>query len=135
MQQIEKQWSVKGQQAVASYSAHNALYRALTGRAAVEQMATYWSILEKVRGSQLKLTKMDDEILEHFKKDFPDFDVRATINEDEMKSKAGKERWRQFMMEYENKVADYNFGTIIRSNPKFEYGEKETIFGKLYLTV
>ncbi len=93
-------------------------------------MATYWSILEKMRGSQLKLTKMDDEILEHFKKDFPEFDVRATINEDEMKSKAGKERWRQFMMEYENKVADYNFGTIIRSNPRFEYGEKETIFGK-----
>ncbi|KAI9706500.1 MAG: hypothetical protein M1836_003506 [Candelina mexicana] len=103
---IEKQWSVK----------------------AVEQMATYWAILEKVRGSQLRLTKMDNEILEHFKKDFSDFDVRGTINEDEMKSKAGKERWRQFMMEYENKIEDYNFGTIIRSNPKFEYGEKETIF-------
>lgn len=93
-------------------------------------MATYWSILEKVRGSQLRLTKMDNEILEHFKKDFPDFDIRGTVNEDEMKSKAGKERWRNFMKEYENKIEDYNFGTIIRSNPKFEYGEKETIFGK-----
>lgn len=92
-------------------------------------MATYWSILEKMRGSRLRLTKIDDEIYEHFKKEFPEFNPRETINEDEMKSKAGKEKWRNFMMVYEKKVDDYNFGTMLRSNPKFEYGEKETIFG------
>ena len=92
-------------------------------------MATYWSILEKMRGSRLRLTKIDDEIYEHFKKEFPEFNPRETINEDEMKSKAGKEKWRNFMMAYEKKVDDYNFGTMLRSNPKFEYGEKETIFG------
>jgi hypothetical protein len=91
-------------------------------------METYWSILEKVPGSKLRLTKLDDEIYEHFKKEFPDFDASATINEDEMKSKAGKEKWRKFIGDYEKKVDDYNFGTMLRANPKSEYGEKDTIF-------
>ncbi|KAK1808002.1 hypothetical protein LTR12_017648, partial [Friedmanniomyces endolithicus] len=76
----------------------------------------------------LRLTKYDDEILEHFKAEFPDFDLRATINEDDMKSKEGKERWRNFINAYENKVEDYNFGTMLRANPTWEYGQKETIF-------
>ena len=92
-------------------------------------MATYWSILEKMRGSKLRLTKMDDEILEDLKRHFPDFNPEETIDEDKMKSKQGKEKWRNFMMSYEKRVEDYNFGTMLRANPKFEYGEKETIFG------
>ena len=92
-------------------------------------MSTYWSILEKVPGSKLRLTKIDDEIYEHFQKEFPDFDPKATIIEDDMKSKAGKEQWRNFIMQYENKVDDYNFGTMLRASPAMEYGEKETIFG------
>lgn len=92
-------------------------------------MSTYWSLLENMRGSKLRLTKMDDEIYDHLKRDFPEFDPKETINEDEMKSKTGKERWRKFMMAYEKKVDDFNFGTLLRINPKLEYGEKETIFG------
>lgn len=92
-------------------------------------MTTYWSILEKMPGSKLRLTKMDDDIYEHFQKEFPEFDAAATIDEEQMKSKEGKERWRNFMMQYEKTVDDYNFGTMLRSNPKFEYAEKETIFG------
>lgn len=91
-------------------------------------MQTYWSILEKVRGSTLRLTKMDDEIFDHFKKDFPEFDPAETIDEEKMKSKEGKERWRNFMNHYEKKIDDFNYGTMLRSNPKFEYGQKETIF-------
>ncbi len=72
---------------------------------------------------------MDDEIYEHFRKEFPEFDPRETIDENKMKSKEGKEKWRNFMMAYDKTVEDYNFGTMLRSNPKFEYGEKETIFG------
>lgn len=97
-------------------------------------MSTYWAILEKVKASSLRLTKMDDEIYEHLKKDFPEFDAAATIDEDEMKSKTGKERWRNFMMTYEKKIDDYNFGTMLRSNPSWEYGQKETIFGQRLLT-
>ncbi|KAH8700245.1 DUF757 domain protein [Talaromyces proteolyticus] len=95
---------------------------------AVDHLMTYWSILEKVPGSKLRLTKMDDEIYEHFKKEFPDFDPSQTINEEEMKSKQGKERWRNFMSEYEKTISDYNFGTMLRSNPKYEYDQKTTIF-------
>ncbi|KAK4032062.1 polysaccharide biosynthesis-domain-containing protein [Parachaetomium inaequale] len=94
----------------------------------VQHMQTYWSILERVKGSSLRLTRMDDDIYDHLKRDFPDFDPAATIDEDQMKSKAGKERWRNFMMVYEKTVDDYNFGTMLRSSPKFEYGQDETIF-------
>ncbi|KAL5117683.1 hypothetical protein ACEQ8H_004431 [Pleosporales sp. CAS-2024a] len=94
----------------------------------VQHIETYWKILEKVPGSKLRLTKLDDEIYQHFKKDFPEFDPKATIDEDEMKSKEGKERWRNFINAYEHKIEDYNYGTVIRTNPKFEYGQDETIF-------
>ncbi|KAK0122066.1 hypothetical protein ONS95_010330 [Cadophora gregata] len=94
----------------------------------VQHMSTYWSILEKVRGSTLRLTKLDDEIYTHLKADFPEFDPAAKIDEDEMKSKTGKERWRKFLMTYEKKVDDYNFGTMLRADAKGEYEEKETIF-------
>jgi hypothetical protein len=94
----------------------------------VQHIETYWKILQKVPGSKLRLTKLDDEIYEHFKTEFPDFDPKATIDEDEMKSKDGKEKWRKFIMAYEKKVEDFNYGTVIRTNPKFEYGENETIF-------
>ncbi|KAI9834624.1 MAG: hypothetical protein M1826_000026 [Phylliscum demangeonii] len=95
---------------------------------AVQHMSTYWGILENNRGSRLRLTKMDDEIYDHLQREFPEFDPAVTIDEDEMKSKTGKERWRKFMMAYEKKIDDYNFGTMLRTNPKLEYGEKETIF-------
>ena len=92
-------------------------------------MTTYWSILEKMKGSSLRLTKIDDEIYEHFKSTFPELDPSGTIDEDQMKSKEGKEKWRQFMTQYEKKIDDYNFGTMLRSSPKTEYTEEDTIFG------
>lgn len=95
-------------------------------------MSTYWAILEKVKGSQLRLTKIDDEILEHLKTDFPEFDPAKTIDEDEMKSKTGKDRWRKFLMQYEKRVDDYNFGTMLRNSPKAEYSQDDTIFGEFY---
>ncbi|KAJ5579812.1 Protein PBDC1 [Penicillium hispanicum] len=96
---------------------------------AVEHLMTYWAILEKVKGSQLRLTKMDDEIYESFKKEFPDFDPAATIDEDQMKSKAGKEKWRNWVNQFEKKIEDFNFGTIIRNRADCEYEQHNTIFG------
>ncbi|TGZ83808.1 DUF757-domain-containing protein [Ascodesmis nigricans] len=95
---------------------------------AVLHAQTYWSILQMRRGSQLRLTKIDDEILTHLYAEFPDFDPAETIDEDKMKSKSGKERWRKFMMVYEKKVDDYNFGTLLRRNPRDEYEEATTMF-------
>ncbi|EXJ81376.1 hypothetical protein A1O3_07667 [Capronia epimyces CBS 606.96] len=98
---------------------------------AVQHMSVYWSILEKLPGSRLRLTRLDDDILEHFKREFPDFDPDKEIDEEQMKSKEGKEKWRNFALVYEKgekKIEDYNFGTMLRKSPKTEYGEKETIF-------
>ena len=104
----------------------------LTIQAAVQHMATYWGILERTRGSQLRLTKIDDQIHEHLQREFPEFDARKPIDEDEMKSRSGKERWRKFMMAYEKLIDDFNFGTLIRIDSGMEYGEKETIFGQRF---
>lgn len=66
---------------------------------------TYWNILEKVKGSDLRLTKLDNEIYEHFKREFPDLDPKGKIDEDEMKGPKGKAKWRKFMNEYEKTVS------------------------------
>jgi len=95
---------------------------------AVQHMLTYWSILEKTPGSRIRLTKHDDEIYEHFKKEFPDYDPTDPLDEDQMKNKEGKERWRKFINEYEKKINDYNFGTMLRKSARSEYTEDETIF-------
>lgn len=75
------------------------------------------------------MTKLDNEIYEDFKSQFPEFDPAKPIDEAYMKSKEGKERWRKFMMPYEKKVQDYNFGTLLRNGADKEYEEKTTIFG------
>lgn len=93
-------------------------------------MTTYWSILERVKGSALRLTKMDDDIYNHLMETFPDFDPAETIDEDKMKSKTGKDKWRPFLMSYEKTVEDYNFGTMLRNSPGVEYEENNTIFGR-----
>jgi hypothetical protein len=92
-------------------------------------MTTYWSILEKIHGSKLRLTKIDDEIHDHFKQEFPDFDLKARIDEDDMKSKEGKEKWRKFISAYEKKIEDYNFGAMLRASAAEEYNQDGTIFG------
>ncbi|PHH65366.1 hypothetical protein CDD81_2470 [Ophiocordyceps australis] len=94
----------------------------------VEHMQTYWSLLQGIRGSQLRLTKLDDDIYTHLQTAFPEFDPAATLDENAMKSPAGKTRWRDFMMQYEKKIDDYNFGTMVRNSPRVEYNEDTTIF-------
>ncbi|TFK52838.1 DUF757-domain-containing protein [Heliocybe sulcata] len=100
---------------------------------AVEHAQTYWNLLEKIPPRQLKLTKLDDEIFDHVMKDFPELaqephEKITKIDEEWMKSKEGKERWRKFIEAYEKKVKDYNFGSLIRTDAREEYAELNTIF-------
>ncbi|KAF8622409.1 hypothetical protein AX15_007056 [Amanita polypyramis BW_CC] len=100
---------------------------------AVEQAQTYWNILEKVPPKTLKLTKYDDEIFEHTMKAFPELaepphEKLIKLDEDWMKSADGKKRWREFIQQYENKIQDYSFGSLIRADARGEYGETNTIF-------
>ncbi|KAM6501346.1 DUF757 domain containing protein [Amanita muscaria] len=100
---------------------------------AVEHAQTYWNLLGKVNPRVLKLTKYDDEIYEHTMRAFPELaepphDKINQIDENWMKSPDGKTRWRQFIQEYEKKIQDHNFGSLIRTNARGEYGETNTIF-------
>lgn len=101
----------------------------------VEHAQTYWNLLEKIKPSTLRLTKIDDEMYEDFQASFPEFaesgDPKSVlkIDEEAMKSPAGKEKWRLFINKYENKVADFNFGTLIRTDAADEYTQFNTTFG------
>ncbi|KAI0342492.1 DUF757-domain-containing protein [Trametopsis cervina] len=100
---------------------------------AVEHAQTYWNLLEKVPPTQLKLTRLDDEIFDHLKKDFPElfeepYEKITKLDEEWMKSKDGKERWRKFIETYKDSVKDYNFGSLIRTDARDEYSETNTIF-------
>jgi hypothetical protein len=60
--------------------------------------------------------RLDDEIYDHFIKDFPEYDSAgavAEINEDDMKSPKGKERWRKFMNTYEKTVCGYRCESLL----------------------
>ncbi|KAI0293648.1 polysaccharide biosynthesis-domain-containing protein [Multifurca ochricompacta] len=100
---------------------------------AVEHAQTYWNILAKIPPRELKLTRYDDEIFEHTLRDFPEFATAPherliALDEEWMKSKEGKERWRVFINTYEKKITDYNFGSLIRTDGTKEYSETNTIF-------
>jgi hypothetical protein len=93
-------------------------------------MQTHWNLLESRRGSELRLTNIDEEIYLDLRDKFPDLDPAQPLDEDLMKGK-DKEKWRKFIAPYENRVKDFNFGTLLRRDPKAEYGEAEAIFGML----
>ncbi|KAJ7201106.1 DUF757-domain-containing protein [Mycena pura] len=100
---------------------------------AVEQAQTYWNLLEKVAPRELRLTKLDDEIFDDTLKTFPELAENnharlVKLDEEWMKSPEGKERWRLFIESYKKKVKDYNFGSLIRTDARLEYGESNTIF-------
>ncbi|KAJ7829392.1 DUF757-domain-containing protein [Mycena olivaceomarginata] len=100
---------------------------------AVEQAQTYWNLIEKVDPKELRLTKIDDEIYEDTLKTFPELAENGhaklvKLDEEGMKNPEGKERWRVFIESYKKKVKDYNFGSLIRTDARQEYGENNTIF-------
>lgn len=98
---------------------------------AVQQMAAYWSLVSAIPPSKLKLTQFDDEIVEKFFAAFPEFNNKeklAILNEDELKTKEAKERWREYIKNFEDRVADFNFGTLLRTNAAYDYSEENTIF-------
>lgn len=97
---------------------------------AVQQMGAYWGLVESIPPSKLKLTKYDDEILEEFFKAFPEYNNKEKLqilNEDELKTKEAKERWREYIKNFE-KVQDFNFGTLLRTDSSKEYSQENTIF-------
>lgn len=40
-----------------------------------------------------------------------------------------KEKWRSFLMAYQDRVAYFNFGTLLRMNAAEDYTEENSYFG------
>ena len=102
---IEKQWAVK----------------------ALHQAETYFKLISSIDPSKVKLTRLDDEIYNHFKSQFPHIDLLQLNVDQDFKSKTAKEEWRAFLSKYET-VADHNFGTLLRIRSDQEYTEENTFF-------
>jgi len=45
-----------------------------------------------------------------------------------MKSPQNKVRWRKWIEQYKEKVQDYSFGSLLRTDARGEYSESNTIF-------
>ncbi|KAG0359933.1 hypothetical protein BGZ54_009763 [Gamsiella multidivaricata] len=108
LQEIEKQWAVK----------------------AMHHAETYFSLLEAMDGSKLKLTKIDDEIYADFIATFgSDFKIDVLDEAKDFKSPEMKEKWRAFINRYDGgKVTDYNFGSLLRIDASKGYSEDNTMF-------
>lgn len=74
----------------------------------------------------LRLTQIDEAIYKAFREEFPDLDVRI-INEDELKSKEGKAKWRPFCERFKDSVEDYSYGTLLRADASRGYDEDNSI--------
>lgn len=58
---------------------------------------------------------------------FPKLNV-AELDEEELKSPTAKETWRPFIQNYENRVQDFNFGTLLRLKAAGGYDPDNTMF-------
>ncbi|KAI8071848.1 putative polysaccharide biosynthesis protein [Thamnidium elegans] len=106
LEDIEKQWAVK----------------------AMHHAETYFKLISAIDPKQLRLTKIDDEILQDFEETFPEINVEHLEDKD-FKTAAAKEKWRLFINKYEKRVNEYNFGSLIRIDCKEDYTEENTMFG------
>ncbi|XP_060602348.1 protein PBDC1-like [Ruditapes philippinarum] len=86
---------------------------------------TYFNLISSVETRYLKLTQLDDEIYTLFRQEFPDFNVE-NLDVDGMKTPASKEKWRGFCNKFENRVEDFNMGTLIRINSREEFSESNS---------
>ncbi|KAJ2718804.1 hypothetical protein GGI07_005580 [Coemansia sp. Benny D115] len=105
MVEMEMQWAVK----------------------AMHHAETYMKLLKTVGGKNFRLTPIDDEIYADFKKNFPELNV-AKLDENEFKTEVSKAKWREFISKYENRVSDFNFGSLVRIDCTGDYTEENTMF-------
>lgn len=116
--EIEKQWAVR----------------------AFDHAEVYLKLLKEVVPSSLRLTKyfafflcrIDSELYIDFRKHFPDMEIKCMTLDSINGSELTKEKWRNFIIQYENILAHYNFGTLLRLDALGEYTEENTCFGTSY---
>ncbi|KAJ3331277.1 polysaccharide biosynthesis domain containing protein 1 [Blyttiomyces sp. JEL0837] len=89
---------------------------------------TYFKLISNMDASKLRLTRIDDEIYEDFKKTFPGLPLDSLREIEDFKNEESKAKWRDFVNKYEKKVADYNFGTLLRTRVGEDYGPDNAFF-------
>ena len=88
---------------------------------AFKHAEVYERLLATTDCRNLHLTKIDDELYNAFSRDFPDVNVALLNEEKHFKSEEMKERWRTFLARFEDRVPDFNVGTLLRINPADVY--------------
>jgi hypothetical protein len=73
------------------------------------------------------LTPYDDIIYKQFREDFPDMKVDVINEERDLKSENAKFKWRKFIEKFD-KLDDFNFGTLLRTNASEEFGPDNSMF-------
>lgn len=93
---------------------------------AMEHAEIHFNILCVVEPKALKLTQKDQLLYDSFREEFPDFNVEK-LDEDSLKSKDAKEKWRPFMEKLKDEVEDFSFATLVRLDSSDEYSESNTL--------
>merc|ERR1712154_167868 len=89
---------------------------------AFKEAEVHFKLITSLKPSMLKLCQQDDEIYSVFREQFPKFNVEM-VDEDSMKTKEGKEKWRPFCNHFEDKVEDFNRGSLLRTDASKEFGQ------------
>ncbi|XP_039260013.1 protein PBDC1-like [Styela clava] len=92
-----------------------------------EHAEVFFNLITSVDPSHLRLCRQDDDIYKKFRDHFPDF-IIDKIAEEEMKSPAAKEKWRNFCTEFKGVIQDFNFGTMLRLDCNGIYDSVNSIF-------
>ncbi|KAJ2077078.1 hypothetical protein H4R24_005340 [Coemansia sp. RSA 988] len=105
MAEMEMQWAVK----------------------AMHHAETYMKLLRSVGPGKFRLCPIEDELYKDFRKNFPTLNI-AHLDADDFKTEASKAKWREFINKYENRITDFNFGSLVRIDCKGDYTEENSMF-------
>ncbi|CAN0000493.1 protein PBDC1 [Lampetra fluviatilis] len=86
----------------------------------------HYNLLCSVDPRFLHLSPNDDEIYSAFRAAFPALPLQS-LSHEHLKSPEAKEKWRSFCLEFEGRVDDFNFGTLLRLESAEPYSESNTI--------
>ncbi|OQR74839.1 RING finger protein 37-like [Tropilaelaps mercedesae] len=94
---------------------------------ASEHMEVYFRLLKSIDPKLLRLTPLDQQLLDDFNATFGNKIDVAKLDETSLKSEESKALWRDFCNRYEDLVEDFNFATIVRLDSTGDYCEENTI--------
>lgn len=98
----------------------------LWAKKAFDHAEIHFNLLQSVDPKLLKLTPFDDQIYRAFRDEFPDLKIDV-LDENDLKNDTAKIKWRLFIDKH-NKLDDYTFGTLLRTDSSKEFSPENSIF-------